>query len=148
MKYLISFLIFASILLYSCGNDNTTNNSNSGGETVLFSLDSLSIYLNSSVQTLDTNFMILNSPNLKITFNCNTNSDSVNSLAFYRIFAIDTNSVIIDSVNNNISSLTGNHQISFTGSNNYSLTISLQINRLNTDPFYIKLKDIKVLKIN
>ena len=60
MKYLIIFLVICFTYLYGCGNDSTTNSGGPGnGETVIFSMDSLSIYLNSSIQVNDTLFNLL-----------------------------------------------------------------------------------------
>jgi len=150
MKYLINFLIFASLLLYSCGNNSTTNNNNTGGETVLFSLDSLSIYSPST--SLDTIIFISNSSNVKISFDCLTNADSINGFSSFSVLAsyIDTNNVYheyLDTLNNNISFLNNSFQFFISTNNPYGLNFNIQCIRNNTNIYFIKLKNIKVLKL-
>ncbi len=148
MNYLFTFFALLTIYIYGCGDDSITNNGNNGnGETVIFSLDSLSIYLTSSVGSIDTNLVIIDASNIKITFNCSTNADSVNSISFFRIFAQDSSNVYIDTTNDNVSTLNGNHIITANGSTNYFLNILIQINRNNLNPYFIKLKDIKIIKL-
>ncbi|MBN8585134.1 MAG: hypothetical protein J0M37_08560 [Ignavibacteria bacterium] len=148
MKFLIICFTVSFIYLFGCGSDSTTNNGNTGnGETVIFSMDSLSIYLNSSIVINDTLFDILNSPSIKIDFNCQTNADSVNSFALFRIIAGDSNIVYKDTSNNNISSLNNNHTIYISASNTFTLSILIQLNRTNNLQYFMKLKNIKVIKI-
>jgi len=148
MKYLITLFALFTIYIYGCGDDNTTNTNNNGnGESVIYSLDSLSIYLTSSVGSVDTNLVVINASNIRVTFNCSTNTDSVNSISFYRIFAQDSSNVYIDTTNNYISALNGNHAITVNGSTNFFLNILIQINRNDLNPYFIKLKDIKVIKL-
>ncbi len=147
MKYLLTLFALFAIYIYGCGNDSTTNNGNNGnGETVIFSMDSLSIYLTSNIEAIDTNFVITDASNIKITFNCSTNADSISTFALYRIIAFDSSNFFIDSLNNHISKLNSSHSISTTGSNNYNLKILIQASRGNTTPCFIKLHNIKILK--
>lgn len=147
MKYVITFFALFTIYIYGCGDDNTTNTNNNGnGETVIFSMDSLSIYLTSNIEAKDTNIVITNAPNVKVTFNCSTNADSISTFALYRIIAFDSTNFFIDSVNNHISKLNTNHSISTTGSNNYNLKILIQASRGNATPCFIKLSNIKIIK--
>ena len=139
------FSAFFSLYLFSCGNDTTTNNNNSGnGETVILSLDSLSIALNTIFGIIDSNFVINNAPNIKITFNCSTNADSINSYALFRINAVDSTNEYIDTTNENISLLNNDHTILVHGSNHYILKFYLQIS--GNSPYYIRLKNVKVIK--
>ena len=148
MKYLITLFALFTIYIYGCGDDNTTNTNNNGnGETVIFSLDSLSIYLTSNIEAKDTNFVVTNSPKVKVTFNCSTNADSISTFALYRLTVGDSTTIYIDSTNNNISELNSNHSISTNASENYNLRIFIQMNRGNSNPSFIKLKDIKVIKL-
>lgn len=147
MKYLLTLFALFTIFIYSCGNDSTTNTNNNGnGETVIYSLDSLSIYLTNNIEARDTNFVITYAPNVKVTFNCSTNADSISTFALYRIIAFDSTNFFIDSVNNHISKLNTNHSISMNGSNNYNLKILIQASRGNTTPCFIKLSNIKIIK--
>jgi len=148
MKYLIIFLVICFTYLCGCGNDSTTNSGGPGnGETVIFSMDSLSIYLNSSIQVNDTLFNLLDAPSIKVTFNCLTNADSINSLALFRIVAGDSIGVFKDTTNNIISSLNNEHIIYITATQNYALTILIQLSRLNSEAYFIKLNNIRVFKI-
>lgn len=148
MKYLLALFTLSAIYIYGCGNDSTTNTNNNGnGETVIFSLDSLSIYLTSSLEAKDTNFTISNASNIKVTFNCSTNADSVFTFALYRLTVGDSSTVYVDSTNNKISELNSNHNISVNASNNYNVRIFIQMNRSNSTPSFIKLKDVKVVKL-
>lgn len=147
MKYLLLISSLFIIYLYGCGDDNTTNNGNgTGGETVIFSMDSLTINLTTSVSTVDTILTINNSPNIKITFICSTNADSISSFAFYRFIAFDSSNFFIDTLNNYNSQLNNNHFILINGSNNYNLKILIQMSRSNSIPSFIKLRDIKIIR--
>jgi len=148
MKYLIIFLVICFTYLYGCGNDSTTNSGGPGnGETVIFSMDSLSIYLNSSIQANDSDIVITNAPNIKITFNCSTNADSISTLALYRIVVGDSNNVYKDTTNDKISKLNSNQEIIINGSNSLNLKIYIQMSSGNSTPGYIKLSNIKVNKL-
>lgn len=149
MKYLLTLFALFTIFIYGCGNDSTTNTNNNGnGETVIYSLDSLSINLNTSSATNDIDIITSNTPNIKITFNCSTNVDSVNSSAFYRITAGDSNSIYIDTLDNNISSLNANHVININASLYFSVKIFIQANRINSIPYFIRLKNIKMVIVS
>lgn len=145
MKYIITFIFAAAVIFYSCGDDKTTNNSGTGGETVLLSLDSLSITLNTMFGIIDSNFIINNAPNIKITFNCSTNADSVNSFALYRINAVDSVNEYVDSICNYTSYLNNDHIIFVNAVNYYILKFYVQIN--GGIPYYIRLKNIRITKI-
>jgi len=146
MKYLLTLFALFTIFIYGCGDDNTTNTNNNGnGETVIFSLDSLSITLNTNFGIIDSNLVINNAPNIKITFNCSTNADSVNSYALYRVSAADSNQVYIDSANNIISSLNNNHLLNFNASSSFILKFFVQIN--GNTPYFIRLKNIRIVKL-
>lgn len=149
MKYVITLFAVLAIYIYGCSNDSTTNTGNNGnGETVIFSMDSMSVYLTGSVGSIDTNLLIIEASNIKISFNCSTNADSVNSISFYRVFAQDSSTVYIDTTYDHVSTLNGNHAIVVAGSANFFLNILIQINRNNLDPFFIKLEDIKIFKLS
>ncbi|HMQ79168.1 MAG TPA: hypothetical protein PKE39_09755 [Ignavibacteria bacterium] len=146
MKYLITLFALFTIYIYGCGDDNTTNTNNNGnGETVIFSMDSLSITLNTILGIIDSNLVINNAPNIRITFSCSTNADSVNSYALYRVSAADSNQIYSDSTNNVISSLNNNHTLTINASLNYILKFYVQIN--GNTPYFIRLKNIKVMKL-
>lgn len=148
MKNLLyTFTLISVIYLFGCGNDTTTNTgTGNGGETVIYSIDSLSITLNTIFGIIDSNFTITNSPNLKITFNCSTNADSVNSYALFRISAADSLNIYKDSTHDVISTLNNDFTILVNGSNNYILNFFVQIN--GYAPYFIRLKNIKVTKIS
>lgn len=146
MKYLLTLFALFTIYIYGCGNDTTTNTGNNGnGETVIYSLDSLSFTLNTIFGIIDSNLVINNAPNIKITFNCSTNADSVNSYALYRINAVDSTNEYLDTTNGVISQLNNNHLIIINGSNSFILKFYTQIN--GNSPFYLRLKNIKVIKV-
>ena len=146
MRYLLTLFALFTIYIYGCGDDNTTNTNNYGnGETVIYSLDSLSITLNTIFGIIDSNLVINNAPNIKITFSCSTNADSVNSYALYRVSAADSNEIYSDSTNNVISSLNNNHSLTINASLNYILKFYVQIN--GNSPYCIRLKNIKVVKL-
>lgn len=145
MKYLLALFTLFAIYIYGCGNDSTTNTNNNGnGETVIYSLDSLSITLNTVFGIIDSNLVINNAPSIKITFNCSTNADSVNSFTLYQIKAYDSLNTYIDTLNNAISSLNNTHTITFTATNYFLLRFYVQIN--GNSPYYIRLKNIRVIK--
>lgn len=146
MKYFITFIFAAGVIFYSCGDDNTTNNSGTGGETVIFSMDSLSIYLTSNLEAKDTNIVINNSQNIKLTFNCTTNADSISTLAMYRVIAFDSTNFFIDTLNNHHSSLNNLHTINIVGSNLFFLKLYIQMSRGDTTNGFIKLSNIKIVK--
>lgn len=146
MKYLITFFALFAIYIYGCGNDTTTNNGNNGnGETVIYSLDSLSITLNTIFGIIDSNLVINNAPNIKITFSCSTNADSVNSFVQYRISALDSNNFFLDTTNNWISTMNNDHVILIQGSNNFYLNFYLQIS--GNAPYFIRLRNVKIVRI-
>ncbi|HRF67392.1 MAG TPA: hypothetical protein PK850_15695 [Ignavibacteria bacterium] len=146
MKYLLICLVVCFTYLYGCGNDSTNNSGGPpNGETVILSLDSLSITLSTNFGIIDSNFVINNAPNIKITFNCSTNADSVNSFALYRINAVDSLNEYIDTTNDVISSLNSSQIINVTGSSSYILKFYLQIN--SNSPNFIRLRNIKVFRV-
>lgn len=145
MKYFVTFIFVFSVIFYSCSDDNTSNNSGTGGEVVLISLDSLSITLTTMFGIIDSNFIINNAPNIKITFNCSTNADSVNSFAQYRIIIQDSNSVLVDTTNNWISLLNNAFSLNVNASNFYFFKFYLQIS--GNSPYFIRLKNVRVVKL-
>lgn len=146
MKFLIICFTICFIYLFGCGSDSTTNNGNTGnGETVIFSMDSLSITLNTNFGIIDSNIVINNAPNIKITFDCSTNADSVNSFTLFQIKAYDSLNTYKDTLNNNISFLNNNHVVYVNGSNYFVLKFFIQIN--GNSPYFIRLKNIKIFKI-
>jgi hypothetical protein len=146
MKYLLTLFALFTIYICGCGNDSTTNSSNNGnGETVIYSLDSLSITLNTNVGIIDSELVVTNCPNIKIVFNCSTNSDSVLSFALYQIRAMDSSGIYKDTINNHISTLNNDHTILVNGSNNYFLNLFLQVN--GNSPYFLRLRNIRVIKI-
>ncbi|MEO8514504.1 MAG: hypothetical protein ABI543_13165 [Ignavibacteria bacterium] len=147
MKYLLLISSLFVICLYGCGNDTTNNSNSTGGETVIFSMDSLSINLTSSIEVKDTLFYVSNAPNIKISFNCTTNADSINGFASYQIVAGDSNMVYLDSVNSNNSLLNGDHFININASSYFALTILIQLSRDNANPYFLRLRNIKVFKL-
>ena len=136
-------LVVCFTYLYGCGNDSTTNSGGPpNGETVILSLDSLSITLSTIFGIIDSNFVINNAPNIKITFNCSTNADSVNSFALYRISAADSNTIYKDTTNDVISSLNHAQTIIINASNVYILKFYLQVNGNST--YFLRLRNLRV----
>lgn len=135
------------ILFISCGNDTVTNNDPVPGEEVIFSMDSFAINLDNALTVKDTNIVITNAPNIKITFKCSTNADSVNSYAQFRVSVSDSSSVYLDSINNHISSLNSNYSLRSIASNQSLVRLYLQASRTNIDPCYLSLTEIRITKL-
>lgn len=150
MKYFITFIFAAAVIFYSCGDDNTTNNSGTGGETVIFSMDSLVVITPVSVS--DTTIYINNINRVRISFDCLTNADSINGFSSYIILAsyIDSNNVYheyLDTTYNRISSLNNTFNFYINTPNPYGLNIKAQCFRNNANIYFIKLKNIKIYQI-
>jgi hypothetical protein len=142
----ISLLLFVIILQFAaCGNDSTVNN-NVGSGTLLFSLDSLVLNVPENGFANDTTILLTNEPNIKITFDCATNADSINSFALYRIVSfVDTN-YFIDTVNRVLSQLNRAHAIYISGSDFYYCSLIIQLIRNDSLPYFIKLKNVRVFE--
>lgn len=142
------------LYLFSCGNDSTTNTGNgNGGETVIFSMDSLALYIPIMGFSRDTNIMFSNLQKSNISFNCITNTDSINSFASFKVYALDDTiasaNTIIDTLVNNLVGLNSNYSTNFITNTNFAfLKITLQCLRNDTNSYYIKLNHIKVTKVN
>lgn len=108
-------------------------------------MDSFAINLENGTLAIDTSIKI-NFPNIKLTFDCSTNVDSINSNAFYRVSAIDSVSVYIDTLNNSISSLNRLQQIYIHGSDNFQLVIHLQATQFLNLSTFVRMKNIRALK--
>lgn len=139
------FLLFFILQIAGCGNDSAVNN-NGGSGTLLFSLDSLVLNVPENGFANDTTIMLTNEPNIKITFDCATNADSINSFALYRIVSfIDTN-YFIDTVNRVLSQLNRAHAIYISGSDFYYCSLVIQLIRNDSFPYFIKLKNVRVFE--
>lgn len=139
-----SFVIF---LFISCGSENVTNQNPGTGEEVIFSMDSFAINLENFLTVKDTNILITNAPNVKITFKCSTNADSLNSYAQFRVSVTDSNSVYLDTVNNHISSLNRNFIFQSNASNHSIVRFFLQASRTNSNSYFLSLTEIKIIRV-
>lgn len=137
---------FILVLLFACGSDTATNQTPGTGEEVIFSMDSFAINLTGGTIAIDTSIEI-NVPNIKLTFDCSTNADSISSTCFYRISAIDSTSIYIDTINNSISYLNKSQQLKISGSLDYQLVLHTQITQTSNLPVYIRMKNIKAIKM-
>lgn len=135
------------ILFISCGNDTVTNNDPVPGEEVIFSMDSFAINLENGLISNDTNIQIVNHTNCRVKFDVSTNVDSITSFALYRILCIDSSNTYIDTVNNFVSTLNETQTIYISGSLNFLLKISIQLNQNGFNTVFLRMKNLKITEI-
>jgi hypothetical protein len=131
----------------------TNNNGGNGSGTLIFSLDSLSLWLPQfSNTTADTTINIVDIPIAQIQFDLNTMVDSLISTSSFNLNAsfIDSMSVIHTYLDTTRSFFapTIEHK-TFDIRNNgepYGLTVFIQLHRNDSSVCFISLKNIKVFK--
>lgn len=150
--YIAAFfaIMLAASLIMSCGNDSITNTgTNPGNETLIYSQDSLSLI--TPPFTKDTTVKFSSISNIKINFDAETNADSINGWALFKVNAVDSanNTTILDTTYNKTLHMNNSYTISL---NNLTSTIfiNLYIQCLRNSPyvFYMRLKNIKIYSIN
>lgn len=144
------FAVLVIIGLFAgCGDDNSVNNGNGNTNEILFSLDSLAII--TPPFTKDTVFVISNANTIKIAFTGETNADSINGSALFKVSSIDNvnNNIIFDTTYNATLHMNNNFEFFINTANN-PCSVVLYIQCLRTPPyvFFMRLKNIKVYKIN
>lgn len=137
---------FILVLLFACGSDTVTNQTPGSGEEVIFSMDSFAINLTSGTIAIDTSIEI-NVPNIKLTFDCSTNADSISSIGYLRITSIDSIASYIDTVSNTIESLNRTHKYYINGSMHFFTLLYLQLTQSSTLQTFLKLRNIRITKI-
>ena len=153
--YVLIALAFTCAAFTGCGTDEITgsNGNPPASEQLIYSLDSLGTFLPNGLYTKDTLFDIQNAPYSKITFDCETNADSANANALFRISSefIDTNNVIItymDTVVNNEALMNNHFTFFINGGNSYPIGIYIQLINVNQFQCYLRLKNIKIYKLS
>lgn len=143
-----AFFIFCIIQFAGCGNDSTVSNNNGGTGTLIFSLDSLAINLDSANTKLnDTSFTLQDAVNLRIVFDCSTNVDSINSFASFRLSISNGSEIYLDTINGTVSELNKHFVITSSGSLSISyFNLQIQTTRNNSLQYFIRLKNIKIFK--
>jgi hypothetical protein len=148
MKTIISLLLSVlTVLIYGCGSDSVTPPNSGGGEELIFSMDSLAINLMTGTISKDTIIPIIGSENVKLIFDCNTNIDTVTSHGFFRITALDSINTYLDTSNYSISDLNASHSFLLNASNHFSLNLILQISQAFSMPTYLRLKNVRIIKV-
>lgn len=135
------------ILFISCGNDTVTNNDPVPGEEVIFSMDSFAINLDNGFMVIDTNITIQDVPKVKVDFSCASNIDSTISTAFFRITAIDSFNTYLDTIKRSVAELNSTYSFMVEGSTYFSIAIVLQVNLTAFYPTYLRLRNVKIVKM-
>lgn len=157
MKYFTKLIFVLTIfLIASCGDDNITNNNGSNNNVnTLFSSDSLSIWSDvNGVLSLNDSLVYVNADtsikNINISCQVTSNMDSTSESSFaILVYNNDTSfSSQGYTINNSVNDLL-NYNVSFNNRNilHCDFYINLSYN-LSNQMRYIKLKDIKVTKLN
>ena len=145
------FILFIIIsLLASCGDDSTTNNNNTPAGTVLYSKDSLSVWIQSGTSFVSdsVSFATSETGGVKVEFQVQSNADSsLHAIGFYRYYSNATPAIVmlsdiyfpIDNQHN------GNFNLA-SGSTYFSFVTKITTNGA-IQPFYVRLKNIKITKL-
>lgn len=152
--YVLIAFAFTCAAFIGCGSDEITgsNGNSPASEQLIYSLDSFSTFRPNGLLSKDTMFIMQNAPSSKITFDCETNADSINAGAMFKITSefIDTNNVIITYIDTlvNTQSLMNNRFTFFiNGGASYPITIYIQLINVNQFQCYLRLKNIKIYKL-
>jgi len=149
----IFFIIVVAIaLIAGCGDSDTPTGGNPpvvSGDSLLFSLDSFGIV--TPPFTKDTSIVISNTAKIKIIFTAETNADSINGWSLFTVTAIDTilNQTVYDSTYNHTLNMNNAFDLRINNiMNATAITFRIQCLRNAPHIFFMKLKNIKVFKIN
>ncbi len=143
--------VIIALIISSCGDDNTTNtNPNTPSGTVLYSQDSMSVWINpiGSGQSRDSVSYSISTPTaIKVEFTVQSNADSTYAVGYY---FFNTNSSPPEPYVPNILSPV-DQPVSLTFNVNplstyFNFSVRLIVNG-STIPYYVRLKSIKVTKM-
>lgn len=138
--------------LIGCGDDINGNNGNGNppaSEQLIYFQDSLVLVTPPFAN--DTDIFVNNVENIKITFTGETNADSVNGWSLFSIDIIDiTNNVVVyDTTYNRTLHMNNNFDFRVYGiTGNIGVNIRIQCLRNPPHVFFMKLRNIKIYKIN
>ena len=148
MKYLLFLMLVSFVFaLSSCGDDNTTNTTVTPPGTVLFSRDSISVWLSGVGFSRDSNYYsTTETGSVKVEFTLQSNIDTPFAIGRYGFYTNATPVVpyipeIVsprdELFSTNLSLASGSTYFAFSASlNNYSALV----------PRYVRLKNVKVTK--
>lgn len=144
----IFLLIIITSMMYSCGDDTITPNSPAG--TVLYSRDSLSVWIQSgsSFARDSVSFSTNETGSFKVEFRLQSNVDSsLHAVGFYRYNTNGSPSVVMlpDIYFPRDEQYTSN--FSFASGSTYSSFVVKLTTTGTVSPFYVRLKDIKITKL-
>ena len=148
-KIINLILIIISAVFCSCGDDTTTNTPNSPAGTVLYSRDSLSVWIQSgsSFARDSIAYSTNETGSFKVEFRVQSNADSsLHAAGYYRY---DTNGSPVAVIYPYIyfpidEQYTSN--FSFAAGSTYSSFVVKLTTTGTASPFYVRLKDIKITK--
>lgn len=145
----IFLLISSAIIVNSCGDDTTTNTPVIPSGTVLYSQDSMSVWIQtSSGEGHDSVSYSISTPTaVKVEFTLQSNADSSHAMGYY---FFNTNSSpaepYIPNVLEPIDQLISQTYSSNPLSTYFNFSARLKVSG-GSMPYYIKLKNIKVMKL-
>jgi hypothetical protein len=146
MRLLKGFLILSLVLLFSCGDDTPTNTGTPAG-TVLFSADSVSVWLSGTGTAKDsTTFTTTETGSVKVGFYIQSNIDTPQAYGKIGFF---TNATPFTPLNPDIFVPT-NESYSVIlncapGSTYFNFSVQLN-NYIETIPRYVRLYSVQVIK--
>lgn len=145
----ITILLVISAVFSACGDDDTTTNPTDPPGTVLYSADSMSVWISSpNGQSSDSvSYSFSTATAIKVDFTLQSNVDSTHALGYYFVFTNSTPAVVYEP---NLFV-----PVDLPISESYILDplstyISFSIRLIVTSgaiPYYLRLKDIKVTKL-
>ncbi len=148
MKYLLSLILISFVFaLSSCGDDNTTGTTVTPPGTVLFSRDSISVWLSSTGFSRDSNsYSTSETGSVKVEFTIQSNVDTPSAYGKFGFYTNATPAVTyfpdIFAPRDELFST----NLSFASGSTY-FAFSVQLNNyLPTFPRYVRLKNVKVTK--
>lgn len=151
MKNITLILFFAvlAFVLSACGDDDTPVNPQDPAGTVLYSADSMSVWISSPFgQSRDSvSYSFSTATAIKVEFTLQSNVDSTHALGYYFVYTNSTPSSVYEPNLFVTVDLPFSESYITTPLSTYiSFSIKLIVNN-GTMPYYLKLKDIKVTKL-
>ena len=147
--YRILTITLLTLTFFSCGDDDTTTNPQTPSGTVLYSADSMSVWITSSFgEGSDSVSKTISTPTaIKVEFTVQSNADSTHALGYY---FFNTNSSPAQLYEPNILSPV-DMPVSLTFNTNplstyFNFSIRLKVSS-GSIPYFVKLKNIKVTKL-
>lgn len=145
----LTILLLTVVLFSSCGDDDTTTNPQTPSGTVLYSADSMSVWITTSFgEGSDSVSKTISTPTaIKVEFTVQSNADSTHALGYY---FFNTNSSPAQPYEPNILSPV-DKPVSLTFNTNplstyFNFSIRLIVSS-GSIPYFVKLKNIKVTKL-